>query len=66
MRLTLNGEQRDLPELATLTDLIRHLALPEKFILVEKNGEAISRVALFKTPLIEGDTVEIIRMVAGG
>jgi sulfur carrier protein len=66
MRVVLNGEERDLSGLITVFDLLKHLGLEEKLVLVEQNGEAIARDRLASAPLGDGDTIEIVRMVAGG
>jgi sulfur carrier protein len=66
MKLTLNGQTRDLASGETLSDLLASLCLPEKLVLVEVNGHAVQRADFQIQKLGEGDTVEIIRMVGGG
>ena len=66
MKLTLNGETRDLEICGTVSDLLGSLRLTEKMVLVELNGQAIHRVNFSSANLVDGDTVEIVRMVGGG
>ena len=66
MKLTLNGQTRDLANNETLSDLLASLRLLEKLVLVEVNGHAVRRADFQIQKLSEGDTVEIIRMVGGG
>jgi thiamine biosynthesis protein ThiS len=66
MRLTLNGELREIATSATISDLLGSLQLPGKLVLVECNGQAVQRDDFAVTKLAEGDTVEIVRLSAGG
>jgi sulfur carrier protein len=66
MKLTLNGEARDLETCGTILDLLAALRLTEKMVLIELNGRAVSRVDFGSADLADGDTVEIVRMVGGG
>ena len=61
-----NGEPVDLDEGATVDDLLRALRLGGKWVLVERNGEPVPRPELTTTPLNDGDTLELVRAVAGG
>jgi sulfur carrier protein len=66
MKLTLNGEARDLEACGTVSDLLASLQLTEKMVLVELNGQAVHRVDFSTANLVDGDTLEIVRMVGGG
>jgi sulfur carrier protein len=66
MKLTLNGELREVAAVATVSDLLGSLRLTEKLVLVERNGNAVPRADFAFTKLVEGDTVEIVRLSAGG
>lgn len=66
MTLTLNGETRDLQTCGTVSNLLASLQLTEKMVLVELNGQAVHRVNFSSANLLDGDTVEIVRMVGGG
>lgn len=66
MKLTLNGQVRDVEGGATLSDLLASLQLAEKLVLVELNGHAVQRTDFAATKLDEADAIEIVRMVGGG
>lgn len=66
MRLTLNGEERELPEGLSAAQLLERLGLRREVVVVERNEEIIHRQDLDRVQLEEGDTVEIIQMIAGG
>jgi sulfur carrier protein len=66
MKLTLNGQVRDVESGATLSDLLASLQLAEKMVLVELNGQAVRRADFPATKLDEADAIEIVRMVGGG
>ena len=66
MKLHLNGEWREAPELATLADLATWLDLPAFGSAIELNGEVIRRADHATTPLKDGDRLEVARLVGGG
>ncbi len=66
MKLILNGESRDAPELATVAELAAWLDLPAFGSAVELNGEIIRRADQAATHLKEGDRLEVVRLVGGG
>lgn len=66
MKLTLNGELREISESKTVSDLLGSLGLAEKLVLVEQNDQAVPRENFSATSLKDGDKIEIVRMVAGG
>ena len=66
MRITVNGESRDLPEEATVAALLADLALPGTRVAVEVNRELVRRVQHAEHQLHEGDTVEVVTLVGGG
>jgi sulfur carrier protein len=66
MKLTLNGELREISESETVSDLLRSLGLAEKLVLVEQNGQVVPRENFAATSVEDGDKIEIVRMVAGG
>jgi sulfur carrier protein len=61
-----NGRPVELPEGATVTDLLTALQLGSKWVLVERNGEPVERRLLDRTVLAHGDRLELVRAVAGG
>lgn len=66
MRVTANGDPVELAEGATVSDLLAALGLGGRWVLVERNGEAVRRGDLATTRLAEGDRLELVRAVAGG
>jgi thiamine biosynthesis protein ThiS len=66
MTISLNGERVDAREAKTIAELIDRYQLPPQSILVEHNGLAVHRHEWAERPLIQGDRVEFIRVVAGG
>ncbi|HEX2274101.1 MAG TPA: sulfur carrier protein ThiS [Acidimicrobiales bacterium] len=66
MTVVSNGEPVELPEGATVDDLLAKLGLGGRWVLVERNGEPVARRELASTVLAEGDRLELVRAVAGG
>lgn len=66
MTLTINGEQRTVPDGLTLTALIAHLGMKGDRIAVERNREIVSRSTWADVQLTEGDRLEIVHFVGGG
>ena len=66
MRITVNGESKDVPEGTTLEGLVRLLALAPERLAVEFNHEVLRRASWDSTTLSEGDRVEIVHFVGGG
>jgi sulfur carrier protein len=66
MRVTLNGEARDLRDGLMLGDLIVELGLAERRIAVELNRDIVPRTAYAAQALCEGDVLEIVQFVGGG
>ena len=66
MRVVSNGEPVELPDGATVDDLLAQLGLGGRWVLVERNGEPVARRDLATTVLADGDRLELVRAVAGG
>lgn len=66
LAITVNGEPRRVPAPATMADLLRHLNLDPRTVVVELNRQIIRRPQLADTTLAEGDTVELVHFVGGG
>jgi len=66
VRVTANGDPVELAEGATVADLLAALGLGGRWVLVERNGEAVRRADLATTRLADGDRLELVRAVAGG
>ena len=66
IRIQVNGEARDVPADQPLTKLVSDLGLPPQTVLVEHNGQALFRADWDRVRLLDGDRLEILRVVAGG
>ena len=66
MRVIVNGDDVALADGATVDDLLAHLSLGGKWVLVERNGEPVERRHLATTVLADGDRLELVKAVAGG
>jgi sulfur carrier protein len=63
---TINGERRELPDGTTLATLLDELGVAPVGIAVAVNDSVVRKTTFAAHPLADGDTVEIIRAVAGG
>ena len=66
MRLTINGEPRDVPEARTLADVLAELGLDPRLVVVEHNRAIVRRAQLEATTVGEGDVLELVHFVGGG
>jgi thiamine biosynthesis protein ThiS len=66
LRIVVNGDERRVPCPATLLDLLAHLGLDPRTVVVELNREIVRRPRLGETSLSEGDSVELVHFVGGG
>ena len=66
MKLTVNGQERDMPAGTTVAQLLESLGLDPRMLAVECNLELIPRAEHSQTKLTEGDSVEVVTLVGGG
>ena len=66
LRVVVNGDELRVPGPATVLDLLAHLGLDPRTVVVELNREIVRRPRLGETPLAEGDSVELVHFVGGG
>jgi thiamine biosynthesis protein ThiS len=66
LTLTINGEPRSIPGPATVADLLAHLKLDPRMVVVELNREIIRRPRVGEVTLNDGDTIELVHFVGGG
>ena len=66
MQLTVNGEARSFEGLADIAGLVAALGLDGRKVAVERNLEIVPRSAYGKTPLADGDRIEIVHFIGGG
>ncbi|ABS64894.1 thiamine biosynthesis protein ThiS [Parvibaculum lavamentivorans DS-1] len=66
MKLTVNGELREMDGPLTVLGLIESLRLKPGKIAVERNLEIVPRSAYGEVALGDGDRIEIVNFVGGG
>jgi sulfur carrier protein len=66
MRVTANGKPYEVNADTTVASFIQEGDLDPRFVVVERNGEALSRGRYEEVRLTEGDRLELVRAVAGG
>ena len=64
--ITLNGEQREVPEPITVAGLLGLLELKPEHVAVERNSNLVPRTRHADATLAAGDTVEVVTLVGGG
>lgn len=66
LKLTINGELREVTDVTSIADLLVAFKLEQKILVIELNREIIDRSAYAATALSEGDSLEIVHFVGGG
>lgn len=66
VQLQINGEVRELPDGASVTQVLSVFGLGEDRVAVEHNGRIVERAQYGVTVLREADALEIVRFVGGG
>ena len=66
MKITVNGDPREITRAQNIAELIDELGLPAPAILAEHNDLALRRDEWPTRTLSEGDRIELVRIVAGG
>jgi sulfur carrier protein len=66
MKLTVNGQERELAEGTTIADLLAELKLDPRMLAVERNLNLVPRSQHAETQLAAGDRVEVVTLVGGG
>lgn len=66
MQLVVNGDETEIPDGSTVLELLTHLGLGPKYVIVERNGEPVERRDVTTTTLRDGDRIELVKAVAGG
>ena len=66
MQLMINGSPRTLDDAPTVDAMLRQLGLDPRGVVVELNRVIIRRAVVAKTPVADGDVVEIVHFVGGG
>lgn len=66
LSITVNGQERDVAPGTTVEGLIESLNLAGRRVAVERNRTIVKREDWARTPLCEGDSLEILHFVGGG
>jgi sulfur carrier protein len=66
MTIVINGQRHELPDDATLTDVVARLTSAARGVAVALNGSVVPRGEWHSTALAEADQVEILTAVQGG
>ena len=66
MRLSINGDEHELPDGMTVVALLGHLGLSPERVAVERNRLVVKRATWPEATLAEGDAIEILTFVGGG
>lgn len=66
MVLTVNGEEREVPEATTVAGLLDLLGVPRERVAVEVNLAVVRRADHEHHVLSPGDRVEVVAFVGGG
>jgi thiamine biosynthesis protein ThiS len=66
MKLTINGQNRDIEKSGSLRLLLEQLQLSPERVVVELNGSILATEQYHETVLQDGDNLELIEFVGGG
>jgi thiamine biosynthesis protein ThiS len=66
MRLIVNGELRDFERIERVDGLVAALGLDPRKVAIERNLEIVPRSAYGRTPIADGDRIEIVSFIGGG
>jgi thiamine biosynthesis protein ThiS len=66
LTVTINGEIRNLSGALCVRDLLSGLGMDPAKIAVERNLEIVPRSAYGRTPIADGDRIEIVHFIGGG
>jgi len=66
MQISVNGEMRSFDDVADVAALVARLGLDARKVAVERNLEIVPRSTYARTPVSEGDRIEIVTFIGGG
>jgi len=64
--VTINGETRTVPAGLSVEQLLQHLDLHPRMVVVEQNRDILRRESYASAAVSEGDTLELVHFVGGG
>ncbi len=62
----INGRPREVPEGATLLEVLAHLQVPPERVVIEQNREILRREQFAERRVRAGDQLELVYFVGGG
>jgi thiamine biosynthesis protein ThiS len=66
VRVTVNGEGREIPEGLTVAALLEHLGMKSELVAIERNLDILPRALWPETRVQPNDSFEIVHFVGGG
>lgn len=66
IRITVNGEARDVPRGITVAKLLEQTGRTTAPVAVERNHEVVPRRTFHEAVLADGDRLELVAFVGGG
>lgn len=66
MNIQVNGQPQELPDAASVSDLLEKIGLGHKRVAVERNGELVPKSLHSRQQLADGDRIEIVQAIGGG
>lgn len=66
MRININGENQQVRDANTVSELLQQLGYSGNRFAVALNGEFLTRAQYVQTPLSENDMLDIVAPVVGG
>lgn len=67
MKVFLNGEWTQLSDsMVFVSDVLQHFEIHDKVVVVEVNGEILTKLEHQSTRLADNDRIEIVHFVGGG
>jgi thiamine biosynthesis protein ThiS len=66
MKITINGELREIPDGLSVEALLRHLEMTAERVAIERNLDILPRAKWQETAVQADDRFEIVHLVGGG
>lgn len=66
VNISLNGEEREVPDKISLDQLLDLFSMPKQRVAIELNGSIVRRVDWHETSIGERDRIEVVHFVGGG
>jgi thiamine biosynthesis protein ThiS len=66
MKVTINGEGREITEGLTVSAMLENLGMAGKRVAIERNLDILPRTEWSVTPVLPDDSFEIVHFVGGG